>query len=67
MKCVENLAGFTWKGYLSHPDFLQFVHDPGVWGLCFGTYGRKALILMVLIAFTNASSCTFQQQQQNIF
>jgi hypothetical protein len=63
MKCVENLAGFTWKGYLSHPEFLQFLHDPGVWGLCFGTYGRKALVLMVLIVFTYASMYLFNNNK----
>ena len=41
MKCIEHLAGFTWMDYLSHPDFLNFVNDPGVWGLCFGTYGGR--------------------------
>ena len=42
MECISLLEGFTWMDYLSHPDFLNFVHDPGVWGVCFGTYGGKA-------------------------
>ncbi len=41
MKCISLLAGFTWMDYLSHPHFLNFVNDPGVWGICFWTYGGK--------------------------